>query len=163
MRARTIDGGEVFAGPQSVSVTKTSQAALELAIDEGIARGWKSHKLQGSPEFCEMAIKVARERGITAEIKVTGPKGLFKRPIHVMPNVPPPDPDIVKQITSSTAKEEDPKAAKAAAALAPEDDTDPMGGGMTQQEYIERQNAEKREEEEAQKRKADAEPDGLEM
>jgi hypothetical protein len=106
MRARTVDGGEVLAGPESVSVTKLSKAALSLAMDEGIARGWKSHKMQGTPEFCRMAMEIAREKGITAEITVQGKFFGRGKTIHVMPNVHPPSKEILEEIFGSPAEQD---------------------------------------------------------
>lgn len=101
MRARTRDNGEVLANGDAVSVTKISREAVALAIDEGIARGWKSHKLQGSPEFCKMAIEIARQRGIRAEVTIKSGLGLFPKTITVMPDVPAPDKNEVDEILKS--------------------------------------------------------------
>ena len=101
--AHTLDGGIVRVdddmitfgrhdGPDRQGITEQS---IQLALREGMARGWKTFKLRGGHEFAAMAAKHARAMNIHCEIEIYD--GLFdyrRKKLMIMPT-PPVDPKPV--------------------------------------------------------------------
>lgn len=90
----TIDGGKVRATDAGVRVTKATKQSIDMAIREGIARGWNTFEFKGNREFVKLAVQACREANIEATITlnpalVPGIPGLgFRRKFKIMPNIP---------------------------------------------------------------------------
>lgn len=87
--ARTTDNGLVVAMRNYVAVRDVTQQAVALSVQEGVARGWGSLRMQGDEKFVRFAIEAAKQANIKATIiENCGPFGLFKRKHIVMPTPP---------------------------------------------------------------------------
>ena len=93
-QCETIDGGRLRATDDGVRVSKATKQAIDLAIREGIARGWSTFEFKGNRKFVELAIQACREANVEATITlnpklVPGIPGIgFRRKIKIMPNIP---------------------------------------------------------------------------
>ncbi|MBW3243582.1 hypothetical protein KUV57_12990 [Epibacterium sp. DP7N7-1] len=88
-RATTNDGGIVIAARDSIGFKKITNQAVALSIQEGVARGWGSFKMQGDHKFTAAAIEAAKQANVKAVItEMYGPWNLFKRKHTVMPTPP---------------------------------------------------------------------------
>lgn len=89
MRARTADGGVVRAFNSNVKVDVVTMESVRLAVLEARARGWKTLRLTGDPEFTKHAIQICRQANIAAEITVRAtPLSPFRRKFHMTPSLP---------------------------------------------------------------------------
>ncbi|WP_411840078.1 hypothetical protein [Paracoccus sp. ME4] len=87
--AATTDGGVVVAMDDGIRFQKISKQAIQLAMHEGMARGWGSFNMAGNKEFCQEAIAVARSMNMPAKITERyGPLGMWKRVHHITPAPP---------------------------------------------------------------------------
>src|SRR5690606_17696212 len=80
-----------------IKFQKISKQAIQLAMHEGMARGWGSFNMSGNKEFCQEAIAVARSMNMPAKITERyGPFGLRSRVHHITP-APPGSDEATKQ------------------------------------------------------------------
>lgn len=90
--AATTDGGVVVAWDEDIRFQKISKQAIQLAMHEGMARGWGSFNMAGNKEFCQEAIAVARSMNMPAKITERyGPLGMLRRVHHITPSPPGSD------------------------------------------------------------------------
>lgn len=93
-QVETLDGGRLRATDNGVKVKMATKQAIDLAIREGIARGWSTFEFKGNRKFVELAIQACREQNVEATITlnpalVPGIPGIgFRRKIKIMPNIP---------------------------------------------------------------------------
>lgn len=97
-RVNLMDGGIVRATDTALTFGRhdgkfhqgPSEQSIQFALREGMARGWKTFRVRGTPEFTNMVEKYARELGIKVEIhRYTALKaGFGTRKRLVMPAPP---------------------------------------------------------------------------
>lgn len=106
--ARTKDNGEVRVDKNGIRFLKPSPLAIQLAVHEGMARGWGEFKMGGTPEFTKTALEVARAANVRATItEHYGPFYLYKRVHHVTPTPPGADgPAKVKTVEETPQPQE---------------------------------------------------------
>lgn len=83
----TLDGGKVRIHEDRLVVSKPSEAAIRIMVEEAAARGWDTLSGCGDKKFVAEMMKVANQHGIRVEMTVLkGPFGLFGRKVES--NVP---------------------------------------------------------------------------
>lgn len=104
-KVNMMDGGTVRAAERHLSFGRhdgkfhkgPSEQAIQFALREGVARGWKTFKVRGTKDFTLMVERYAREMGIRVEIERINPMTaglrLPKRRM-VMPTPPSQDPTV---------------------------------------------------------------------
>jgi len=113
-RAVTLDGGVVRVGKDGFTfrrydkpfgVGPVSDQAIQVAMAEGAARGWKSFKATGDPEFAQRVLRQAQIMNMPCEVTVLGRSIGSPKKLRFVP--PPPS-------SKAAEPEEDPATGESA-------------------------------------------------
>lgn len=66
----TVDGGKIKTRDGSLQITKMSEQAIRMMVQEASARGWETMQIRGDAKFVQAVMSVAKESGMKVEATV---------------------------------------------------------------------------------------------